>query len=535
MVSPVVENEAVAAKKNVERQEAPAAANPVSAEAEQINQAEPSTDEGKEIVEGAPAGEELKSPEVLPPVAPAVDGASEPTNNAAQAAQDQQPPVVPEVEAAVKAETPLPQLEVQPLHMPQPEENSHEQPNAPQEQPQEPRYDQPQVQPIETQLQAVQPEVEVQHTAEAVAALPCPPVIDYSFPPSDQQAAFAPHNEPHYAHHVTYQGGEQYHHQQQHQPNDGGITVLLEGAAGSDAMDNNNAAADAVAGMASMPRLPPPVMPPLAPPHVPAMYPRNVGMPEVLIPAKWLARYEELKRYKEEHGHTNVPQKYEPNPQLGAWCRTQKQQMKLLQEGKPSHMSQGRLELLNQIGFEFTGEKRDKFWNDRYRELVEFHAKNNGSTRVPDKYEAAPQLNAWVALQRLQLKRYREGKKTKLTPERIALLEGLGLEHRIRNTCTWMERFVSPISFDTIFISTLVILCNQPLLLSCWLCVQLELKEFKEHHGNCNVPQKYKANPSLGRWVDNQKTQHKKLYEGKPTHLTIERIQLLVGLGFQWR
>mmetsp|Transcript_19236 Transcript_19236/g.39210 ORF Transcript_19236/g.39210 Transcript_19236/m.39210 type:complete len:106 (-) Transcript_19236:256-573(-) len=103
-----------------------------------------------------------------------------------------------------------------------------------------------------------------------------------------------------------------------------------------------------------------------------------------------------------------------------------------------------------------------------------------------------------------QLKRYREGKKTKLTPERIALLEGLGLEHRIRNTCTWMERF-------------------------------LELKEFKEHHGNCNVPQKYKANPSLGRWVDNQKTQHKKLYEGKPTHLTIERIQLLVGLGFQWR
>ena len=47
--------------------------------------------------------------------------------------------------------------------------------------------------------------------------------------------------------------------------------------------------------------------------------------------------------------------------------------------------------------------------------------------------------------------------------------------------------------------------------------------------------QQYKENPSLGRWVDNQKTQHKKLYDGKPTHLTIERIQLLVGIGFQFR
>ena len=45
----------------------------------------------------------------------------------------------------------------------------------------------------------------------------------------------------------------------------------------------------------------------------------------------------------------------------------------------------------------------------------------------------------------------------------------------------------------------------------------------------------FSQNLSLVQWVDNQKTQHKKMYEGKPTHLTIERIQVLVGLGFQWR
>lgn len=64
---------------------------------------------------------------------------------------------------------------------------------------------------------------------------------------------------------------------------------------------------------------------------------------------------------------------------------------------------------------------------------------------------------------------------------------------------------------------------------------QMELKRYKEEHGTCDIPQKFKANPSLGRWVDNQKTQHQKLYDGKPTHMTIERIQLLVSIGFNWR
>lgn len=212
---------------------------------------------------------------------------------------------------------------------------------------------------------------------------------------------------------------------------------------------------------------------------------------------------EELKRFHATYGHCNVPQKFDENRQLGAWVRTQKQQYKLLTEGKPSHMSQARIDLLNEIGFEWSGEKRDKFWSERYAELVDFQQKHN-STRVPSNYPEAPQLHSWVSLQRRQLKLYKEGKKSKLTEERARMLEAIGLEWQIRNSCSWMERF-------------------------------LELKEYHDQHGNTNVPQKYKANPSLGRWVDNQKTQHKKLYDGKPTHLTIERIQLLVSLGFQFR
>mmetsp|Transcript_27150 Transcript_27150/g.38195 ORF Transcript_27150/g.38195 Transcript_27150/m.38195 type:complete len:319 (-) Transcript_27150:324-1280(-) len=227
-------------------------------------------------------------------------------------------------------------------------------------------------------------------------------------------------------------------------------------------------------------------------------------MLEAYVPLTWFAKYEELKEYKKFNGDTNVPS----NPrykELNNWKQTQKQQYRLLHEGKPNRMSHLRMQLLNQLGFEWSGEPgiRDKNWNDKYAQLVAFH-KKTGTTRVPETYDVAPQLHGWLAGQRKQLKLSKEGKPTRLTQERVNLLKAVGLECEIRKVTTWMDRFN-------------------------------ELKRYKEENGDCNVPQKWKENPSLGRWVDNQKTQHQKLFDGKPTHLTIERIQLLVGLGFNWR
>ena len=172
-------------------------------------------------------------------------------------------------------------------------------------------------------------------------------------------------------------------------------------------------------------------------------------------------------------------------------------------------MSTIRLNLLNELNFEWSHVARENFWNDRYAELLSFYEKN-GNTRVPEKYDAAPQLYSWVSAQRHLCKLWLEGKpskrgSSKLTEERFEKLQAVKLETSIRNTAaTWMDRFN-------------------------------ELKEYKEKYGHCNVPQKWKENPSLGRWVDNQKTQHQKLYDGKKTNLTVERIQLLVGLKFEWR
>ena len=167
---------------------------------------------------------------------------------------------------------------------------------------------------------------------------------------------------------------------------------------------------------------------------------RHGPMLEVMPPQKWLSCYEEVKQFKQEHGNFSAPK---DNKKLASWIRTQKQQYALLQQGKPNHMSQARLDLLNEIDFTWAGEERDKVWNERYDELVAFHAKHNGSTRIPQDYKVFPQLYSWTTLQRRQLKSRKEGKPHKLTEERIQKLEAVGLESNIRSVCTWMDRFVS--------------------------------------------------------------------------------------------
>lgn len=65
-------------------------------------------------------------------------------------------------------------------------------------------------------------------------------------------------------------------------------------------------------------------------------------------------------------------------------------------------MSQTMIDLLNKLEFTWDGgaERRERQWNVRYNELVEYHAKY-GNTRVPERYKPAPYLNAWVNLQRM--------------------------------------------------------------------------------------------------------------------------------------
>mmetsp|Transcript_4524 Transcript_4524/g.6848 ORF Transcript_4524/g.6848 Transcript_4524/m.6848 type:complete len:94 (+) Transcript_4524:2-283(+) len=62
-----------------------------------------------------------------------------------------------------------------------------------------------------------------------------------------------------------------------------------------------------------------------------------------------------------------------------------------------------------------------------------------------------------------------------------------------------------------------------------WYDMLDDLKEFKERHGDCIVPQKYSPNLQLGRWVYTQRRAYTR------NSLMKERITLLNELGFVWK
>ncbi|CAJ1943347.1 unnamed protein product [Cylindrotheca closterium] len=61
-----------------------------------------------------------------------------------------------------------------------------------------------------------------------------------------------------------------------------------------------------------------------------------------------------------------------------------------------------------------------------------------------------------------------------------------------------------------------------------------ELQLFRKEKGHCCVPHGYPKNIVLARWVKRQRYQYKLRAEGKPSTMTIERINALESIGFIW-
>jgi len=60
-------------------------------------------------------------------------------------------------------------------------------------------------------------------------------------------------------------------------------------------------------------------------------------------------RFSQLTVFKEVNGHCRVPTNYKENPQLCNWVQSQRTQNRLFMEGKPSNMTQDRINKLDDI------------------------------------------------------------------------------------------------------------------------------------------------------------------------------------------
>jgi hypothetical protein len=60
---------------------------------------------------------------------------------------------------------------------------------------------------------------------------------------------------------------------------------------------------------------------------------------------------------------------------------------------------------------------------------------------------------------------------------------------------------------------------------------------FKRTHGHCDVPYRFKANPSLGMWCSALRHAYRCFQQGKPSKrysLTSDQINRLEDIGFTW-
>jgi len=177
-------------------------------------------------------------------------------------------------------------------------------------------------------------------------------------------------------------------------------------------------------------------------------------------------------------------------------------------EGKSSSMTDERIRKLEGIGFQWSHQlelsRRHVPWEQRFAELEKYKDIHK-HCNVPGGWKENPTLGNWVGQQRKQYRLLKEGTSSAMTEERIRKLEGIGFE--------WFLRPERPVLWEHRF---------------------EELKHYKEIHKHCNVPEEWKENPQLGKWVGTQRGQYRLLMEGKSSSMTDERIRKLEGIGFQW-
>lgn len=224
-----------------------------------------------------------------------------------------------------------------------------------------------------------------------------------------------------------------------------------------------------------------------------------LGMAWNAVSAKWERGYAEAAAYYEQYADLEVPTKYitESGLKLGAWISYQKD---AYQKGL---LSTERIHRLEQIGMNW-GERNYRRWMEQYH-AAERYYQVHGDLDVPANYvtEDGIKLGKWIATLRYARKKQTDVR-TKLTPERIAMLDTIGMQ--------WVK--------PTAKAKTVRLSREEQ-----WEARLECVKVYQKKYGDLNIPAKYKTNEGfwLGRWWYLQK----KLLREEPGKLRLEQTEKL--------
>lgn len=139
---------------------------------------------------------------------------------------------------------------------------------------------------------------------------------------------------------------------------------------------------------------------------------------------RWMDRFLELHRFRQQHGHCTVPkQNAGPGGVLYRWTRQQRRNRRLGEAGMKEPMPEEKIKLLDGEGFVW--DPPQEAWNTNFDKLVEFH-RVHGHFNVS--FESDKKLHRWVYNQREVYRKFREGKKTPMTLERLIRMENIGFQ-----------------------------------------------------------------------------------------------------------
>ena len=108
--------------------------------------------------------------------------------------------------------------------------------------------------------------------------------------------------------------------------------------------------------------------------------------------SEWDARFKDMKSHVEKCRNDSVPLTFSQNRKLGLWASRQRQHYKKLLNSEKTPMTEERVRLLNNIGFEW--DASGSIWETRFDELKEF-VEEFGHSRVPLRYPRNRPLGTW--------------------------------------------------------------------------------------------------------------------------------------------
>ena len=160
----------------------------------------------------------------------------------------------------------------------------------------------------------------------------------------------------------------------------------------------------------------------------------------------WNENYALVKNYYEHNGNLEIPARFktlngyeydENGISLGAWLATQRQSY------KKAKLSPERINLLKKLGMRLETVNYND-WNENYA-LVQNYYEHNGNLEIPVKFktlngyeydENGINLGIWIQNQKQLYK------KANLSPERINLLESIGMKWFVYNNINYKDQNV---------------------------------------------------------------------------------------------